>query len=639
MFFSQQSRWRLLAITTALFAFGCGDDPPEPPDSGAQAAPDAGSDLDDAGPALPDAMVQPADLIVHNALVTTQDPALPNAEAIAVLGNRVLAVGDNASILAHRGDATVVLDAQGRRLIPGLNDNHVHLSTGGANYNLNVKWDGVPTLAMALEMLAEQAERTPDGAWVTAIGGWSPHQFEEDRFPTFAELNAAVPNHPVVIQHAYNVALMNQRALDGFAAAVGVERIDYIPFPETTWVTDTEGNLTGEVRGEPASWVFFALEFLVPLPTPEQAVNGTQQLLKELNRLGITSVTDAGATESYPFANALNTVIQNDDLTVRVSFLELPKSDSVDDAIEALTVTAPIEVGENLHPFMEYGFTFEGIGELLFTDTQNFTTLSDWENFSAPTYVVDPDVIREVGTREIMKLAQHGLPFRIHVTFDENVGPMLDAIEAVNEEIPVGDLRWTLEHAETISPANIERVRALGGSVGVQGRLAMHGDDLRNTQGTEVAAAAAPLRRLVDAGLHMSLGTDGLRANTLNPWLTLFWATTGRSISGAQIMDRNNVLSRSEALEAYTLGSAYYQHQESIKGRLTAGQLADFALLSDDFFEVSDESISDIHSVLTVVDGEVVYGEGPYAEEARSVPAPIPTWSPVHHWPGYHVPE
>ncbi len=236
-------------------------------------------------------------------------------------------------------------------------------------------------------------------------------------------------------------------------------------------------------------------------------------------------------------------------------------------------------------------------------------------------------------------LARHGLPFRMHVTFDENVGPMLDAIEAVNEEIPVGDLRWTLEHAETISQANIERVRALGGSIGVQGRLAMHGDDLRNTQGTEVAAAAAPLRRLVDAGLHMSLGTDGLRANTLNPWLTLFWATTGRSISGAQIMDRNNVLSRSEALEAYTLGSAYYQHQESIKGRLAAGQLADFALLSDDFFEVPDEAISDIHSVMTVVDGELVYGEGPYADEARSVPAPIPAWSPVHHWPGYHVPE
>jgi len=603
----------------------CSSSPKKPaPDSGATETANDTSSADD---------VRPADLIVNNSLITTQDTSQPSAEALAVKDGVILAVGSNEDIEAFRSPETVVIDGEGRRMLPGLNDNHLHVFSAGHKYNYNVRWDGVPSLALALERLAVQAERTPDGQWVKAIGGWSPHQFEEGRLPTMAELNEAVPEHPLIVQHAYNIALMNQAAL----AAIGADSPHFWVPPDTTFERDADGHLTGRVIGEPASWIFWMLEFMVPQPTPEEQKNSLLQLFTELNRMGITSLTDAGASELYPNTPIVTELMTEDRIPLRVSFLELPLA-GVDAVIEATTVTAPISPGENIHPAMSYGFQFEGVGEMVHMDFENFQTHSDWENFTQPVHVVDGEQTRETIELEVSKLVALGYPFRLHVTYDENIGPILDGLENVHAATPLDGLRWSLEHAETISPTNIDRVHALGGALALQGRMALHGDDFAAQHGESAALYSPPIRAIADSGVPLSLGTDGLRTATYNPWLTLAWATTGRSISGSTVLAPDNRLTRAEALQAYTLGSAWHQGQEGIKGRLAVGQLADFILLTDDYFAVPDDSIANIHSVLTVVGGAVVYGEEAYAGLAPVVPEPIPNWSPVNDWPGYYTP-
>lgn len=574
------------------------------------------------------------DLIVHNAAIYTQDVSRPEASAIAVADGVICAVGEDAEIVALQDDDTVVLDGEGRRMIPGLNDNHLHAFSAGHDYNYNVRWDGVPTLELALQMLAEQAKRTPKGQWVKAIGGWSPRQFAEGRMPTIEELDAAVPDHPVMVQFAYNIALMNAQAL----AAVGAGT-DAFYVPEGTILEqDADGQLTGRIIGDPASWLFWVLEYLVPQPTPDERKNALQQMFKEFNRVGLTSFSDAGASEIYPNTPSVAELREEGNIPLRVSFMELPVL-GIDSVIEATTVTAPVAPGENIHPSLDYGYTFEGVGELVYMNFQGFETTSDWENFTQPTHVVDPDFTTEKTIEEVTKLVQARIPFRNHVTYNENAGPMLDGIEAVNAMHPLDGLRWSIEHAETISATNIERVRALGGGIAVQGRMALHGDDFIDVHGAEAAAYVPPMRAMLDAGVPFSLGTDGLRAATFNPWLTLYWATTGRTVSGQEQLAEDNRLSREEALHAYTLGSAWHQFQEDVKGRLAPGQLADFILLSDDYFTVPDEDIRTLHSVLTVVGGGVVHGEGAYERLAPVVPDPIPDWSPVHTWPGYYQGE
>ncbi len=211
----------------------------------------------------------------------------------------------------------------------------------------------------------------------------------------------------------------------------------------------------------------------------------------------------------------------------------------------------------------------------------------------------------------------------------ESISRILDVIDKVNDQTPVGEHRWAIEHAETISEPNIDRILALGGGVAIQDRMAFLGDDFLKRYGPEAAAVAPPLRSLVEKGIPLGIGTDGTRGSSFNPWVTLHWLTAGKTEGGTEIYPPENRLTREEALRAYTLGSAWFSGEEEVKGRIALGQYADFALLSSDFFSVSDEELKRIESVLTVVDGEVVWGAAEYEGLAPEVPEIIPEWSPV----------
>ena len=570
-----------------------------------------------------------ADLIVHNALIFTGNSAQPAASALAVKSGRIYSVGTDAEVLSLKNANTRVIDSRGRRLIPGIIDAHTHvLNEGGYNYTL--RWDGVPNLRQALAMLSEQAKRTPEGQWVKVIGGWSPYQFAENRFPTMDELRKAVPDRPLIVQYAYNRAFLNQKAMDAFG--VGTDKLPKMP--DTVFEKDEQGRFTGVVYGNTFSFIVF--ETMVPQLSFAEEVSSLVQTTHSYNRFGVTSLIDAGTGfREYPKAQATVNVLARDNrLNVRMPFVDIQFGDGsvkmVDGQIKAITKTAPISPGQNLHPSLAHGHVYRGAGELLSAEVH------DHENFDRPAVIIPPEKMRELVERDVSKLVQRRIPFREHISYDENITPFLDALEKLNEKMPLDGLRWSIEHAETISPANIARVKALGGGIALDAKMAMHGDGFIKTHGRDKALLTPRLRQLVDSGIPLAMTTDAFRASSFNPWVGISWMVSGKSVSGTEVLAKDNRLTRAEALGLFTRKAAWFMNAESEMGMIAPGHLADFALLDRDYFSVAEAQIKSISSVLTVMDGRVVYGAQDYQSLSPALPEILPTWSPIKHFGGYY---
>jgi predicted amidohydrolase YtcJ len=560
-----------------------------------------------------------ADTIVFGAKVTTlDDDAADNATAFAVRGERFLAVGDEAEVMRWRDDRTRLIDAGGRRVIPGLNDSHLHAVRGALNYNLELRWDGVATLERGLEMVREQAYRTPTGQWVRVMGGWSPFQFAERRMPTVAELNEAAPDTPVLLLFAYSEVILNRAAVDTMRLKPGEQtaggHYEFI---------DGGATVTGSAA------VYATIAKLPALTELADRLNSTQNFLRELNRFGLTSTVDAGeSATTYPddYA-ALQMLASRPRFPVRISnflFAQKPGAE-----LEAWTKwTAEETPGVNHAPSRLNGYVLEGAGEVMVWDAHDF------ENFMEPRPEWNGDVEAEL-TAVTLVIAAHQWPIRMHATYDETITRILDVFERAFHETGYTG-RWAIDHAETIKPANIARIKAMGGGIAVQNRLAFSGEFFAERYGEQAAAAASPLRQLVDAGIPVGAGTDATRPSSYNPWLSLYWMVTGKTVGGTQIAAPESRLSREEALALYTVGSAWFSGEEELKGRIAPGQYADFAVLSDDYLEVPEERIRTIESVLTVTGGDVVYSAAPFAELTPDLIPPVtPAWSPIAAFGGY----
>jgi predicted amidohydrolase YtcJ len=570
-----------------------------------------------------------ADLIVHNAKIFTGNAAQPEASALAVKNGRIYSVGTDAEVLDLKNANTRVIDSRGRRLIPGIIDAHTHV-LNESGYNYNVRWDGVPTLRRALAMLSEQAKRTPEGHWVKVIGGWSPYQFEENRFPTMDELRKAVPNRPFIVQYAYNRAFMNQQAMDAF----GVGTNKFPQLPGTEFEKDEQGRFTGVVHGY--TFTFIAMETMVPQLSADEEVSSLVQTIHGLNRFGITSAIDAG-NRGYPKMQANVSVLARDNrLNVRMPFVDMQFGDGaspmnmVEAQIRAITKTAPISPGHNLHQGLAHGHVYRGAGEVLCLEVH------DHENFDRPAVIIEPEKMRQLVERDVPRLVERRIPFRMHISYDENITPFLDALEKLNEKTPLAGLRWSIEHAETISPSNIARVKALGGGIALDTKMALHADGFIKTYGREKALLTPRLRQLVDSGIPLAMTTDAYRAATFNPWVGISWMVSGRSVSGSEVLAKDNRLSRAEALGLFTRTPAWFMNAESEMGMIAPGHLADFSLLDRDYFAVPESQIKSIASVLTVMDGRVVFGEQDYSALSPALPAILPEWSPVKYFGGYY---
>ncbi len=557
------------------------------------------------------ATAETAETILHNARIVTLDSRRPTASAVAIAQGRFLAVGSNAGVLAHRGPRTQVIDARGRTVIPGLVDSHIHLLTGSLSFNLELRWDGVPTLRSALDRLREQALRTPPPQWVRVVGGWSRFQFRERRLPTLAEINAAAPDTPVYVQHLWERAFINRAGL----RALGYSRNTPTP-PNSELQLDRQGNPTGLLIAQP-NWEILmqTLGRLPPLPMADRE-NSARQFMRELNRLGVTSVVDGGDNTFPGSFDLYGGLAAKGQLTTRVAAsYYTTNNDSERQDFERFLAAAPADARD------EY-FRVMGAGEIL------TTAAFDYTNFSEPRTKLAPSAEQEL--RDVLSLVvQTPRPFRIHAVYDESISRVLNVLEALDREVPFKGRRWTLDHAEFISPRSIERVVALGGGIAVQHRIAFQGEDVIERYGPRVAAVSPPIRRMLEAGAPVGAGTDGTKIATYNPWVSLKWLVTGRTVGGARLYPKANRLDRIEALRRYTLGSAWFSGEEDRKGSIEAGKLADLAVLSENFFDVPAEQIDSLESVLTMVGGRVVHADRPFRRHAPG-PLPVsPDWSPV----------
>jgi predicted amidohydrolase YtcJ len=561
-----------------------------------------------------------ADLILHNGRLHTVDRENPTASAAAIKDGRFLAVGGDAEVMALRGGATQVIDLRGRTVIPGLNDSHLHLIRGGLNYNLELRWEGVPSLADALRMLEVQAARTPVPQWVRVVGGWSEFQFAEKRMPTLDELNQAAPETPVFVLHLYDRALLNRAALQ----AVGYGRDTPNP-PGGEIVRDAKGNPTGMLVARPNAMILYATLAKGPKLPLEYQVNSTRQFLRELNRLGVTSAIDAGGGfQNYPDDyQVIEQLARDNQLTVRIAynlFTQKPKAELAD----FKRWTGSVKYGQG-DDFLRHN----GAGEML------VFSAADFEDFLEPR----PDLS---GTMEqelepvVRHLVENRWPFRLHATYDESISRMLDVFENVNRDIPFNSLPWFFDHAETISPRNIERVRALGGGIAIQDRMAFQGEYFVDRYGAKAAEQTPPIQRMLDAGVPVGAGTDATRVSSYNPWTSLYWLVTGKTVGGLSLYPRG--LSRETALQLFTQGSAWFSNEQGRKGQLKVGQFADLVALSADYFSVDADAIKWLESVLTVVGGKVVHAAAEFDTLSPPSLPVLPDWSPVARVPGHWKP-
>ena len=279
----------------------------------------------------------------------------------------------------------------------------------------------------------------------------------------------------------------------------------------------------------------------------------------------------------------------------------------------------------------------EGGGEFL------AWSAGDFENFLAPRpELSDRPKWRDDLTGVARELVTKGWPIRIHATYDESVAHILDVFEQIDGEERAGGrrgfagIRWAFDHAETVSPKSLDRIHALGGGVAVQDRMAFAGEDFVARYGADAARAAPPIREMLRRGIPVGAGTDGTRVAGYNPWLSVYWLVSGKTVGGTQLADEPNRLRREEALRLWTVGSAWFSGEEKLKGRIVPGQYADFAVLSADYLAVPEEEIKQLESVLTVVGGDPVFAAGQYARlVTTSLPAIKPEWSPVAFYGGY----
>ena len=558
-----------------------------------------------------------AQLILKSGKITTLNKKQTEVQAIAIADGKVLRTGSNEDVMKLAQANTKIIDLNGRRVIPGLNDSHLHLIRGGLNYNMELRWEGVPSLSDAMRLLKEQADNTPAPQWVRVIGGWSEFQFAEKRLPTLDEINKAAPDTPVFVLHLYASAMLNRAALK----ALGFDKNTPNP-PGGQIQRDAKGEPTGLLLATPSAMILYSTLGMAPKLELEDQVNSTRHFMRELNRLGVTSAIDAGGGgQNYPDDYAVIQRLHDDNqLNIRIAYNLFAQ-----------------KAGSELQSYQEWTqMTFPGDGDAYLQMNgagENLTwSAGDFENFLEPRPELQPNMEAEL-ERIIELLAEKKWPFRLHATYDESIERFLNVFERVNAKQPF-QTRFIIDHAETISERNIERIGAMGGGIAIQHRMAFQGEFFIQRYGKEAAANTPPINRMLELGVPVGAGTDATRVASYNPWVCLYWLSTGKTLGGTSLYDESQLLDRETALALWSKGSAWFSGEQALKGALVEGEFADLAVLSDDYFQVEAEDIQWIESVLTVVGGRVVYAGAEFKHDDPELPPASPDWSPVKRFGG-----
>jgi hypothetical protein len=526
----------------------------------------------------PPAHAQSPDSILVGGRIVTVDADFSIREALAVRDGRIVAVGTTAEVRRLAGPATHVIDLGGRTVIPGLIDSHMHAIRAALTFSTEVNWVGATSLAEALDRIRAAARTRRPGAWLVVAGGWNVEQFREKRRPTQADLMAAAPDNPVYVQLGYGWVVMSPLAFKTLNIAGDAD----LP-PGGKLERDENGRPTGAITG-----AIVSLFDRLPKPTFGEQVEGTKQFFRELNRFGLTGVVDPGGNNLGPDDyRALSTVWRRGEMTVRVAYsLCGPTPGSEFEELQSLTRLLPMGFGDDM-------LRFNGLGERI---------TAGMNNNDRPTAEQ-----RERYFEIVRWAAEQGLAVTMHWPRDASAGQLLTIFERVNRDVPIAGLRWSIAHLNDASPETLRRMQALGVGWTVQDAMYFGGDQYLRQAGAEAARRAPPVETARRIGVAIGLGTDAHRVASYNPFTALQWLLDGRTVAGTALRGPEETPSRADALRFYTIGSAWFSRDETRRGSLEVGRLADLAVLSKDYLAVPVEEIGGIESVLTMVGGRVVY--------------------------------
>jgi predicted amidohydrolase YtcJ len=527
---------------------------------------------------------QPDTVLVNGKLVRFD--AAP-AEALAIRDGRIVALGTSAEIRALARPATQLIDLEGRTVIPGLIDSHIHAIRGGLTYTTEVHWIGARSLDEALGRLRTAAARAPQGSWLIVAGGWIEGQFAEKRRPTQAEIAAAAPEHRVYVQVMYSAALLTRGGLEALGILEDAELGSRLSVE-----VDSAGSPTGWVTGDART--ISDLYDKLPRPTLEQQAEGTRAFFRELNSLGITGVLDPGGynlpIEAY---RAIFRLWREHGLTLRVVYsLCAPRRNHEFTDFQALTAMMPMGFGDDW-------LKFNGIGENVTWGMYNNEAPSEQQ--------------KEQLYWTLSWAAQRGLTATFHWNNNRSVHHLLDVLERVNRETPVAPLRWSIAHLNDASLDNLKRMKALEVGWLMQNGLYFRGDAFLGQRGADAIRLSPPIRSALRMGIPIGGGTDAHRVMSYNPFVSLQWMLDGRTITGMPTRAPDETPTRIEALRLYTQGSAWFSFDDTRRGSLAVDKLADLAVLSEDYLTIPADRIGKIRSVLTMVGGRIVHASERYA--------------------------
>lgn len=534
------------------------------------------------------------DLILSNGKIITVDERFRITQAVAIKGDRIVAVGTNQEVAQLAGPDTRRRDLMGRAVIPGLIDNHIHLLRAATTWLRELRFDGVESRKQAIEMLHARAEAAGPGEWLYNIGGWTHQQFADDPRPfTREELDRIAPNNPVALQESYYQTTLNSRALRAFSIEAGAP--DPSDFVKGSILRDARGRPTGVIQGDIVALRPAAAR--LPKVAPDQLEASSRALVQEMNRAGLTSFGVPGCN--------------SDVLEIFKKWKAQGRLDARIFCIDGTAAGTPEQVGVALEQIARMRL-FQGdsyIDNIFFGE-------SVYQPLHDPMFALKsdpgPDQL-EQWRRMAMGIAKAGLPLHVHAELRGTIDAFLDQIEAVNQEYPIKSLRWTLAHVNQIDAPQLERMKKLGMYAAVHPWAVINGGVMHEGFG-DGAYDMPPLRTIQDSGIQWGFGTDGTAANQYRPFTTLYFAVTGKMVGGAKVM--RQAIGREDALIAHTRKNAYLIFEENNLGSIQPGKLADLVVLDHDYLTVPADQIKSIKPVMTMVGGRIVYDTGVGSERA-----------------------
>jgi predicted amidohydrolase YtcJ len=512
------------------------------------------------------------DVRLFNGKIVTMDARNSIVSEVTIQDGRFDAVGKSGKV----GPCTRSIDLRGRTAVPGLIDNHNHIVLLGLRPGHDTRLETAGSIEEVQGLIRARAKDVPAGEFITAMGGWNPAQFREKRLPTLAELDAAAPDHPVIVYQAFTGPAATNSRGKAFFESKGI----------------TVG-ATGAIGANMPSVA--ALDALRAAQTFADQKRGTMDAMAYAVSMGVTTSADMGAfvipgLPDIQDSFAFDTLASADPFHMYDAFLALHREGKMPERLRIFFLSMdtqpniPLLADRLRNSFLGVGdemLRISGIGE--------FAT--QWPLFGQAT--PPPNY-----TAALQLIAKQGWPFQQHSLSPAEDQLTASTFEAVNATTPIAGLHWSIAHVPRIDQATVNRLKALGAGI------AVHPFTYLNAMGS-----GPPLRMILDSGIHVGSGSDSAQISTLDPWLMIYYMVTGKNAAGVLVNDKQQI-SRMEALRLYTAANGWFFREEDKLGSIEPGKLGDVAVLSGDFLDpnkVSDDGIKKLQSVLTVVDGKVVY--------------------------------